>query len=73
MRYRESMMLKPLTVSQLIKLLQQCPPGLPVVHEGCDCDGDAFSVELSKDRVYITRSDFKDLDEYGKLIVATED
>jgi hypothetical protein len=34
-----------MTVGELMEALKQLPPDLPVIHEGCDCDGYAKSVE----------------------------
>lgn len=33
-----------MTVKELIEALQQLPPDLPVLAEGCDCDGVVGSV-----------------------------
>lgn len=40
---------KQITVKELISLLQKCPQGIPVWHEGCDCWGEADRVEIGKD------------------------
>ena len=40
-------LLKHLTIRELIELLQQQPDQvLPVYHEGCDCIGEAVRVEI---------------------------
>jgi len=33
-------------VSDLIRELRKCPPDLPVVTEGCDCNGDTYAVSI---------------------------
>lgn len=38
-----------MTVAQLIKELEKMPPDLPVVSEGCDCDGDVMSLVMKED------------------------
>jgi len=38
-----------LTVAELIELLHQMPMDLPVMTEGCDCDGEARGVEKQND------------------------
>lgn len=43
------------TVSELIAELQKLPPDLPVITEGCDCNGPAGSVWLQYGTAYIRR------------------
>lgn len=38
-----------MTVKELIEILQEFPPDMPVLTEGCDCYGDAYSVDIIKD------------------------
>lgn len=47
-----------LTVIELINELNKMPPDAFVYHEGCDCIGNAYTVELDEDdgTVLITRS-----------------
>ena len=47
-----------LTVTELINELKKMPPDAFVYHEGCDCIGNAHTVELDKNdgTVLITRS-----------------
>ena len=35
-------------VKHLIRELQKCPPEAEVWTEGCDCQGESFSVEIQK-------------------------
>lgn len=61
---------KPLTVGELITMLQQFAPDQPVQVEGCDCYGWAKGVEglgeplpsyrVQGDWVTVTRHDFSD-------------
>lgn len=44
-----------MTVAELIELLRRMPPDAEVRTEGCDCIGDAASVDLSSDGVMICR------------------
>jgi hypothetical protein len=44
-----------MTVTQLIVALQQMPSDALVITEGCDCYGDAGSVELVNGKVEIKR------------------
>lgn len=46
-----------ITVKELVDLLLRCPLDLPVSVEGCDCEGDAFGVDLRQKQVLITRTD----------------
>lgn len=46
----------PLTVTELIALLQQCPPDAAVDSDGCACEGDATGVKLRNGRVLISRT-----------------
>lgn len=48
--------LKMLTVGELIAELQKMPQDLPVITEGCDCLGDAYSVSNEREYVCINRS-----------------
>lgn len=52
---------RPLTVAELIEQLQKYPADMPVLHEGCDCWGEASGVvaetDSSGDVVLITRHD----------------
>ncbi len=41
---------KQLTVGELIELLLKCPKDAMVLHEGCDCFGEADRVEFDKVR-----------------------
>jgi hypothetical protein len=40
---------QPLTVAELVKLLQRCNPDAKVEMEGCDCTGLCFSVSGVED------------------------
>lgn len=45
-----------LTVKRLIELLEGVlDQDLPVITEGCDCNGDAGGIEVEKDYIIITR------------------
>lgn len=47
-----------LTVKELIEKLEAVEDkSLPVMTEGCDCDGKECNVRVENDRVYITRDD----------------
>lgn len=48
-------------VKHLIRELLKCGQDVEVITEGCDCVGDSYAVEISKDglRVMITRSDYR--------------
>ena len=46
----------PLTVTELIALLKQCPPDAAVDSDGCDCVDVATGVTLQGDRVLISRT-----------------
>jgi hypothetical protein len=52
------MQLMALKVSELIELLQKCPPDIEVDMEGCDCTGEAVDVDHDErwGTVTITRS-----------------
>lgn len=38
-----------MTVAQLIEALRLCPPGAKVFTAGCDCDGEAWSIQIRRD------------------------
>jgi len=40
-----------MTVEELIRALSHLDPKLPVITEGCDCYGAAFSVALQSDAI----------------------
>ena len=40
---------RPLTVAELIEQLRQYPADMPVLHEGCDCWGEASGLVAKKD------------------------
>lgn len=44
-----------LKVKDLIEILLQCDPELPVLADGCDCVGRAYSVEECSDSVIVSR------------------
>jgi len=55
-------------VKHLIKELQKCDPELSVITEGCDCQGDTFSLDYdSSGDITICRSDYV-RDYKGELI-----
>ena len=57
-----------LSVAELIEELRKLPPDLPVLTEGCDCDGTAGSVWLDGDRVYVRRSTRESIERMRRAI-----
>lgn len=44
-----------MTVAELVSVLIELDPDLPVRTQGCDCDGEAASVEVVAGELYIRR------------------